>query len=250
MAAKGAAGADFGAPERAAKGSGADGPGGAGEAGEVGEADDDDPPLGCTRAAKGSTGTDAAGVAAARPANGSGGTVLARGIGAKPSVACEGGRLVFDGARGPPKTGAWPAGAGAPKAPGWVLVRGASSVDDGGGAPCALGDVDGAANDGGCVAASPGGSVVAGTADAVSAADDATKTWLHLLQRMRTGPAPSFSSGTLKRVWQRSHAMITGASRCASADARRYQVRVLGPFLCSEWLSGMHMTRILVLSAA
>ncbi len=37
----------------------------------------------------------------------------------------------------------------------------------------------------------------------------AEKTWLHLLQRIRTGPAASLSSPTLKRVWQRSHVMIT-----------------------------------------
>lgn len=45
--------------------------------------------------------------------------------------------------------------------------------------------------------------------DVTVALAPAEKTWLHLLQRIRTGPAASLSSPTLKRVWQRSHVMIT-----------------------------------------
>ncbi len=114
-----------------------------------------------------------------------------------------------DGTRGAPKMGGL---AGAPKA-GFVPVRGAVVAVGAGDA----GDVVGAENDGGAdasgdVCATPGGRVGPAPPSASIPDADATKTWLHLLQRMRTGPAPSFSSGTLKRVWQRSHAMIKGSS--------------------------------------
>ena len=48
-----------------------------------------------------------------------------------------------------------------------------------------------------------------GAAPSATAAGPARKTWLHLLQRIRTAPAASLSSGTLKRVAQRSQVIIT-----------------------------------------
>ncbi len=147
---------------------------------------------GC-RPAKGSlTGRVGAGVGEPRPAKGSGAADCG---GADVSVENGPGRASATpmlengswlGARGAPKTGAG--------------VRGAGTLAGTGG--------NVAANDGGSETCGAGTPTAAGTVLSATAGP-VKKTWLHLLQRMRTGPPASLSSGTLKRVAQRSQVIIT-----------------------------------------
>jgi hypothetical protein len=116
----------------------------------------------------------------------------------------------FDAARG--ANGSTPGGEAAAKGstPGFDGVR--AAANDGAGVP-AWGMPNGSVVDGlFCVRPLKGSlatpAVAPGTGVGVPSAP-AENTWLHLLQRIRTGPAASFSSGTLKRVWHCSQVMIT-----------------------------------------
>ncbi len=196
-------------PAKAAKGSvdAAEGRPGASAAKGSGAGGDD-----AVKAANGSTGFVGAGAGAAKgsgTACGADGARGANGSGFGAEVV-DGGASVANGSGAGdarPDTGAGGSVIGADAkvaaAPGgWTAANGNEPVASTGGG----GAVTGATGDA-ALQPAEAGLCINGTG--IGAEGAATKVWSHLLQRIRTGPPTSLSSGTLNRVRQRSQAMIT-----------------------------------------